>query len=392
MRDTIRHTLRVGVLAAVALVVIALTILTVGRQQQLFTSQVTYYTTFRYVSGLQEGAPVQLTGVDVGSVKNIKLPVDPASQSIHVEFTVDARYTERIREDTRASIKSMGLLGDKYLALRGGSPGSPRIAEGGQVEGRDPAEVSEFVASGEDVMENLLAISSSLKVILRRIESGEGLLGAMTMSTGAEADVGRDLDQSIASLRTILQRIESGQGVLGQLVREDDAGPRLVDELSAAAEAIQRVSTTLTADLARDDTAYAALVRDPGAAENVRAALDALAGGAKALEAAAGELASGRGTLPRLMQDEDFADSFLDDLRELADSLRSAAEKLDEGEGSAGALLNDPQLYEDLEHVVRGVKSSKVMSWFIRNRRRAGERLAAEETAADGAGATPSGR
>ena len=81
------------------------------------------------------------------------------------------------------------------------------------------------------------------------------------------------------------------------------------------------------------------------------------------------------------MQDEDFAKDFLDDLHGLIKGLRSAADKLDQGQGTAGAFINDPQLYEDMENVVRGVKSSKVLSWFIRNRRKQGEKTEAREEA-----------
>ncbi len=384
MRDETRHTLRVGLLAAVALVVLGLTILTVGRHEQMFTPRVSYHTTFRYVTGLQTGAPVQLSGVTVGTVEGIDLPTDPASERIRVDFTVDSRYTRRIREDTQASIKSIGLLGDKYLALRGGSPTAESIAPGGLVQGKDPAEVSEFVASGEDVMENLLAISSSLKVILRRIETGEGLLGAMTMSNGNEQQVGDDLNRAITSLRVILHRMEAGEGVLGQLMAKEGPATDMVRELAGAASAVRGLTTDLAADLARDDTVYASLLRDPESARRLRSSLEALGDASEALAAAAGELASGEGTLPRLLADQEYADGFLDDLHQLVHAMRSAAEKLDRGEGTAGAVLNDPQLYEDLEHVVRGVKSSKLMSWFIRNRRKAGERLAAEEEAAAG--------
>jgi hypothetical protein len=79
------------------------------------------------------------------------------------------------------------------------------------------------------------------------------------------------------------------------------------------------------------------------------------------------------------MQDKEYADDFLDDLQALTSHLRSVMEKLDEGEGTAGAFLNDPQLYQDMENVVRGVENSAVTSWFIRNRRKSGEKSQAEE-------------
>ena len=109
--------------------------------------------------------------------------------------------------------------------------------------------------------------------------------------------------------------------------------------------------------------------------------LAAVRDASEAMAAAFEELSTGQGTLPRLMQDKEYADDFLDDLQALTSHLRSVMEKLDEGEGTAGAFLNDPLLYQDLENVVRGVENSAVTSWFIRNRRKSGEKSEAAEAA-----------
>jgi len=142
------------------------------------------------------------------------------------------------------------------------------------------------------------------------------------------------------------------------------------------------VATTLSGDLERDGTMYSAFLRDPEAGRLIRETAQALRDGVEALAAATEELATGEGTLPRLMKDREYAADFLDELQGLIRHLRSAAEKLDAGQGTAGAFINDPQMYQDLENVVRGVKSSKITSWFVRNRRASGEKQAEDEAEA----------
>lgn len=382
MRDEVRRSLRIGAFTIATATIFAVAILTIGSRQQLFERHTKYVTSFSNVLGLQPGAPVHLDGVTVGFVEEIELPTDPSEQRINVRFTLQERYTERIRKDTAASIKTLGLLGDKYLELRGGSADEPRVLEGGQVKGSDPAEIAQFVESGEDLVDNLLAISSSLRVILRRVEAGEGLLGELTV---APQEGGRVIDtvyELLASMHAVSSRIEAGEGVLGRLVSDEKLARELFDEVHDASTAVRRVAETIADDLGREDTFYSVLLRDPQGAALLREAMIAMRDGTEALAAAAEELATGNGTLPRLMKDEAYADDFLADLAELVANLRSAAEKLDRGEGSAGALLNDPQLYQDIENVVRGVKDSTVVSWFIRNRRKKGEELVAEEAAA----------
>jgi phospholipid/cholesterol/gamma-HCH transport system substrate-binding protein len=384
MRDETKRDLRVGALTLAALAVLAVAILTIGQRQQIFVRHTRYQTSFANVTGLQTGAAVRLSGVDVGFVESIELPTDPDQVRIRVRFSVDADYTERIREDSEVSIKTIGLLGDKYLEIRAGSPQGPRILEGGQVRGRDPAEVEEFVASGEDLIENLISISASLKVILHRIEAGEGLLGELTRTPEEGEPFSVVAQSTVLELRAILQKVNAGEGLLGRMISD----PALADQVAATAHSLQTTGATIARDLERTDSAYAVLFRDPEAAALLRETISAVRDASEAMAAAFEELSTGQGTLPRLMQDKEYADTFLDDLQALTSHLRSVMQKLDEGEGTAGAFLNDPLLYQDLENVVRGVENSAVTSWFIRNRRKSGEQSqAAEEAQTQAAGA-----
>jgi phospholipid/cholesterol/gamma-HCH transport system substrate-binding protein len=381
MGDNTKRNLRVGLLTAAALGALAVAIVSIGNRQQLFTRHTRYHTSFGNVTGLQQGAQVNLNGVTVGFVERIELPTDPEQQRIVVRFTLDAAYTERIREDTLVSIKTIGLLGDKYLELRGGSPDAERVLEGGMVQGKDPAEVQEFVASGEDLLSNLLAISSSLKVILRRVEAGEGLLGELTSTPEDGERLHNLLNETFTTTLEVLRRIREGEGLVGRLMTDDEMADSLLGDVGGAARGMREVTGILADDLGREGTAYATLLRDPEGSKLVVDTLNAMQTATQALAAAAEELATGEGTLPRLMQDKEYADDFLDDLHGLIANLRSASDKLDQGDGTAGALINDPQMYQDLENVVRGVKSSKVLSWFIRNRRKKGEKVEARELA-----------
>jgi phospholipid/cholesterol/gamma-HCH transport system substrate-binding protein len=369
MRDETRRNLRVGMLVAAATAVLAVTILTIGERRQLFIRHTRYFTTFSNVLGLKQGAPVNLDGVTVGFVRSIELGTHPSEQRITVWFAVDVGYTERIRTDTRASIKTIGLLGDKYLEVRSGSPNEDRILEGGMVPGKDPAEVEELMAGGEDLMANLISISSSLKVILERVQAGEGLIGELTSTPNDEEKFSEMAKSTIASLRLILTRLENGEGFLGRLLTDGE----MADDLYVTAHTLRLTGATFTRDLQRDDSAYAAMFRDPETATLVRESVSAFRDATQAMAAAFEELSTGEGTLPRLMRDKEYADDFLDDLQELMHHLRSVTQKLDDGDGTLGAFLNDPQLYQDLENVVRGVKNSSVTSWFIRNRRKSGE-------------------
>jgi len=379
MRDERKQNLKVGLLILAALLVIGLTILMVGKRQQLFARHTYYLTSFENVTGLDKGSPVKLDGVTVGYIRSIDLSVKPDQRDISIKFAVDSRFMERIREDSRVSIRSMGLLGDRYLNVSGGSVSKSRILEGGLIRSQAPAELAHFVSSGEDLMENLIAISSSLRAVLERVEAGEGLLGELTTSPETGAKLGDTLSEAINTLADIFARIDRGEGLLGRLVREDSDSGAIIDELVATSRSLHRITTRMAMDLENPDSVYAALLRDQKGGKKLEETLNSLQTASSAIAAVAEELATGEGTLPRLLQDREFAGDFLDDLKALVHSLRSASEKLDRGEGTAGAFINDKQLYQDLEDVVRGVKDSKVVSWFIRSKREKGEKHRLEE-------------
>ncbi len=375
MRDETRHTIRVGMLAATALVLLGAAILLIGKRQQLLSPHLEYHTSLANVEGLTDGAAVNMDGVKVGFVKRITLPRDPANPLIRVTFSVQKVYDSRIRQDTRATVKTLGLLGEKYLALTAGSADQPPVPPGGLVQGQSPPEISQFLAGGEDLMDNLLAISASLRVILQRVEAGEGLLGDLTRNPEHGEPIGETMRRTLDTTNTILDRIEKGQGLLGMLVTDDPRVKSMLAELEDTVRTLRQVSLRVRKDMDNPESTYAALMRDPEGRKRIEETLEAVHEASLALEAAAEELSSGQGTLPRLLSDRKYADDFLGDLEGLMAHLRSVSAKLDEGQGTAGAFINDPQIYQDLENVVRGVKSSKVMSWFIRNRRKKGEEI-----------------
>ena len=206
---------RVGLLILAALAVLAAAIFLLGQKNSLFSSKNHYYVELGSVSGLKPGNPVELNGVDVGTVERVELPANPWRGMIRVWIRVESRYAPRLRgpqgtqapvpgqEPSVARIKTLGLLGDKFIDLSSGSPGYEPIPDGGPIPAAKPTNVDALLASGEDVMDNVVAISSSLNKVLARIERGEGLLGELT----SDSESSRSLRASLIGTSETLQRV-----------------------------------------------------------------------------------------------------------------------------------------------------------------------------------------
>jgi phospholipid/cholesterol/gamma-HCH transport system substrate-binding protein len=83
---------------------------------------------FASVSGLKEGAPVELAGVRVGTVKAID--IDTKEFEATVVFSVEKRVS--LPEDSVASIRTAGIIGDKFIKLTPGGQDSS-LKEGSEI-------------------------------------------------------------------------------------------------------------------------------------------------------------------------------------------------------------------------------------------------------------------
>ncbi len=374
--------IKVGLLVVVALAVLAAGIFMVGERQNLLSLKNTYSVRLATVSGLAAGNPVQLNGVTVGKVEEVVLPVKVEDTLLTVWITVDRRFAARVREDSTARIKTLGLLGDKYIELTSGSVSADEIPDGGEIRAAAATDVDKLIASGEDVVENVMAISVSLKNILARMEAGKGLLGELTTDQEAGLRAKEALVATFESIRSITDKIEHGDGTLATLVNDDSL-------LTKVDEAIARLEKVL-AKVDTGEGALPALLNDASTRERMERALDNLTSASDSLASVAGELESGDGLLKKLISDDELGREVADDLRKLIRSLSVVAEKLEQGEGTLGKMIEDPSVYEAIDDIVVGINESKLLRWLVRNRQKAGiKKRYQEETAAPTAPAAP---
>src|SRR5687768_2418207 len=92
---------RVGLVILAAFAALAVGIFLIGDKNNMFRSKNRYYIEFNSVSGVKPGSPVQLNGVDVGTVEEVTLPQEPTERHIQVWIKVDARYADLIRGGTK---------------------------------------------------------------------------------------------------------------------------------------------------------------------------------------------------------------------------------------------------------------------------------------------------
>lgn len=356
--------IRVGVLVLAALAVVAMAVFFIGQSHHLFTRSNEYFIHFVNVSGLSRGNPVQLNGVNVGQVQRIVLPENIHQEHLTVWIKVERRYAARIRTDSKARIKTLGLLGDKYIQVSSGSPSAKIIPPKGEIPAAEETSVDKLMASGEDVVDNVVEISHSLRNILARLDRGEGLLGQLTVNSKIGDRVRTSTVTTLDNLAAITTKINKGQGSLGRLIDDQD----LADHLMSASEHLDHV----VAKLDSGDGTMGALINDPQTKKQLTSTLSNLQEASAGLATLVRELDSGEGLLPKMLNDKAYGDELSSELEQTLSNLARVAEKLNNGSGTLGALINDPEVYEAINDIIVGVNQSRLLRWLIRNRQKSG--------------------
>lgn len=375
---------KVGLVILGAIVVLAVGVFLIGEKNNLFSRKNEYYILFSSANGVKEGSPVQLDGVDVGTVQRVVLPQNPRLQQIEVWIDVDRKYAERIRggpqlpasaglkPPSQARIKTLGLLGDKFIEISSGAPEYPAIPSGGQIPAAQPTNVDALLASGEDVMDNVVEISASLSTILARMERGEGLLGELT----SDSESGRRLKESLIgtaeTMRRIADRIETGEGPLPRLLNDRQMGDRLASSLDRF--------ESLLAQAQSGPGLLPGLLNDPSSKQKFDDTLATLNQMSKDLQGFTADLETSDALLPRLVNDEEYGREITGKLNEIVDRLNEISLKLSQGEGTAAKLINDPQIYDAVNDVIIGINESRILRWLIRNRQKKGIEKRYEDT------------
>lgn len=240
MKDkSTKRTVIVGIFILLGLVIFATGVLLLGGQKKTFMRSVRVSALFHDIGGLSKGDNVWYSGVKVGTIKSISFL---SHDRIEVQMDIDKNSRNFIHKDARAKVSSDGLVGNKIVALTGGTANVPPIEDGDTITVESAISTEEIMSTLQVNNKSLVEITGNLKTITKKIADGEGTMGKLLTDDA----IYNNLEATLATLRKTAANTEKlTQGLADYSTRLRSEGS-LANDLITDTVVFANLRTTAT--------------------------------------------------------------------------------------------------------------------------------------------------
>lgn len=222
----------VGAFMLSIMVLLAVTVLAIGRSKDWFREKVTYYTTFKESYNLETNAAVKLFNADIGKVREVTL----VGNMVHVRMAVFAEYAPRIRRDSIATVQSVNYIGSKYISITPGTQASPQLLADEEIPSEEQPSVTDILAKFE--------VEKTAKQVIRAVQDVSEVATLLRDPEGP-------LFAALGSINNSLAAVESRVGViLDSLAVAVDKVPHTVDLVDRDLEKVHEIGLEIQANIA----------------------------------------------------------------------------------------------------------------------------------------------
>lgn len=287
MNQENKRSVLVGLFVLIGIVILVLGIMTLGGQQKKFVKAIHVKAVFDDVGGLQPGNNIWFSGVKIGTVRKIKFFGD---SQVEVEMNVEEKVVEFIRKNSKATISSDGLIGNKIIVIYGGTTDYPPVEEGDRLEAIMPLDTDQMMETLQVNNQNLVDITNDLKVLTSKIAAGEGIVGAVLTDSSLAINFRTILsnlerasvnsNKMIADLNSFTGKLNKKGTLINDLVTDTSIVPDLKETLenlrvsSANTQALTKEFAGITAKLNSPDNSLGMLLNDPEFAKSLKSTLE----------------------------------------------------------------------------------------------------------------------
>jgi len=289
-----RRAVIVGVFVIVGLVFLLAGILIVGNLRETFNRKMELVSLFDDVNGLQPGNNVWFSGVKVGTVSGMEFF---GKSQVEVIMNLATKAKKYIRKDAKVKISSDGIIGNKILVIYGGTDQFPEVQDGDTLGVEKTFSSEDMINTFQENNKNLLAITTDIKAISKKLAAGEGTIGKLLndslLYTNINATIVslQNASAKAQQLVSSLADFSSGLNKKGTLANELTTDTVVFKSVKASVLQLQQIADTATVFIANlkqagsnPNTAIGVLLHDEEAGAHLKVSLKNLESSSKKLD------------------------------------------------------------------------------------------------------------
>ncbi len=377
--------LRVGIFMLGALLITAFLILNSTGDFNPFEKKMRLLVRLPSADGLHPGADVQLAGVSIGKVEEVRFlsPDSPDGERIEATLSVGQQLDNRpiselIRTDSTAQLVSTSVLGnDKLVNISPGTSKGAPVEENATLRTNSSIGLNQLTATGNDLLTQINKLAVPANDILNKASQGEGTLGRIindeALYENLDGAVAETRD-TMTRLQTTIEKVNKGDGTAGRLIND----PALYENLNRTVSQLEAISSDIRAGrgsagkFINDDALY---LETRNAVSELRTSAEKISAVADDVKILTTDLRDGKGTAGKLFRDE----KLYEDVRAAVARFNSTTARIElilseaqAGKGTIGRLLTDETLYNSVNQTANNVatftgEGTKLLDDFRKN-------------------------
>src|SRR5258705_2961981 len=325
--------LKVGVIVLISTVILValLFLMTSSSGLGILTHKLTILTYFENSAGLKTGAAVNLQGVTIGTVKTVTIDNSPERKLTPVKVTmkIDEKYAAGLKKDSKASLSTVGVLGDTVVDINSQFAVGPPLQDGDVLKTLETPSLTDVVKASQGTIESLNVILAKMNTIVDNLQSGKGSIGQLI----SNPDLYNKVNATVDELHKLTVNLNSGKGSIGKLVSDD----ALYNRLNDTAGKLQDIANEL--DSGKGTAGK--LLKDPSLFDNLNSTL-------KHANSLMADADAGKGGLGLIVKDPQFRQQLSDTFTQVNQLVTG----INQGRGTLGKLATDDSLHTNMNNLL----------------------------------------
>jgi phospholipid/cholesterol/gamma-HCH transport system substrate-binding protein len=220
------------------------------------------------------------------------------ARNLEITVELDQAVSDQVRRDSKATLKTLGLLGDKVFDISVGTPRFPTLKDGDTLTLSNALDFEAVLKQASGTLYKVDTLTGGVQRLVNGVSKGEGTLGAMVTSR----TLYDQLNQTLSSTNGLMVRLQNPRGTIGHLLDDPTVYNSLNRVLGSADTVVSQITSSqgTFGKLLRDDQLYVRLI-----------------GTVATLDTLVTTMAQGKGTVSKLFTDQELYDRILKTVTEL---------------------------------------------------------------------------